>query len=40
MKKLTKDKMKKIMAGGEICLACADGYHQVIRNGRCTCEPD
>ncbi|HCN51120.1 MAG TPA: GNAT family acetyltransferase [Chryseobacterium sp.] len=40
MKKLNKDKMKSIMTGGEICLACADGYHQVIINGRCTCEPD
>ncbi|WP_142723414.1 GNAT family acetyltransferase [Chryseobacterium sp. ON_d1] len=40
MKKLNKQKMKKIMAGGDICLECAEGYHQVIIEGRCSCIPD
>lgn len=40
MKKLNKNKMKTIMAGGEICLECAIDYHQVIINGRCYCVPN
>ncbi len=40
MKKLNKDKMKSIMAGGERCLDCEIGYHQVIINGRCKCIED
>ncbi|GEM_PF-573474 len=39
MKKLNKDKMKSIMAGGEICLECAIGYYQVIIDGHCYCVP-
>ncbi|MGI9581568.1 GNAT family acetyltransferase [Chryseobacterium sp. RRHN12] len=39
MKKLNKDKMKSIMAGGEICLECAIGYYQVIIDGHCYCIP-
>ncbi len=39
MKKLNKEKMKSIMAGGEICLECAIGYYQVIIDGRCYCVP-
>lgn len=40
MKKLDKEKMKKITAGGEICLECAIGYVQVIIQGRCYCVPE
>ncbi|MBT2621644.1 MULTISPECIES: GNAT family acetyltransferase [Chryseobacterium] len=39
MKKLDKKEMKKIIAGGEICLECAYGYYQVIIQGRCYCVP-
>ncbi|CAD0222784.1 GNAT family acetyltransferase [Chryseobacterium sp. D764] len=39
MKKLNKEKLKSIMAGGEICLECAIGYYQVIIDGRCYCVP-
>lgn len=39
MKKLNKEKMKTIMAGGEICLECAIGYYQVIIDDRCYCIP-
>ncbi|MFZ4930584.1 GNAT family acetyltransferase [Chryseobacterium sp. Mn2064] len=39
MKKLSKEKLKSIVAGGEICLECAIGYQQVIVNGRCYCVP-
>ncbi|WP_294248044.1 GNAT family acetyltransferase [uncultured Chryseobacterium sp.] len=40
MKKLKKEQLKAIVAGTEICLECAEGYHQVIINGRCYCEPN
>lgn len=39
MKKLTKEKLKTIVAGGEICLECAIGYYPVIINGKCYCVP-
>ncbi|MDH6251767.1 hypothetical protein M2347_001494 [Chryseobacterium sp. H1D6B] len=40
MKKLDKKELKKIIAGGEICLECAIGYSQVIVEGRCWCVPN
>ncbi|MFP7656720.1 GNAT family acetyltransferase [Chryseobacterium proteolyticum] len=39
MKKLNKETMKALYAGGEICLECAYGYYQVIIQGRCYCVP-
>lgn len=39
MKKLNKEKLKTIVAGGEICLECAIGYYQVIIDGKCYCIP-
>ncbi|WP_223608555.1 GNAT family acetyltransferase [Chryseobacterium sp. OSA05B] len=39
MKKLSKEQLKEIIAGGEICLECAIGYIQVIVEGRCYCIP-
>ncbi|MDQ0784021.1 GNAT family acetyltransferase [Chryseobacterium sp. W4I1] len=39
MKKLSKEKLKTIVAGTEICLECAIEYYQVIIDGRCYCIP-
>lgn len=39
MKKLSKQNLKEIIAGGEICLECAIGYFQCIVDGKCYCIP-
>lgn len=39
MKKLSKQNLKEIIAGGEICLECAIDYFQCIIDGKCYCIP-
>ncbi|EJL75702.1 hypothetical protein [Chryseobacterium populi] len=39
MKKLCKERMKKIMAGGQVCNECADEHVQCFIEGKYYCVP-